>query len=166
MNKTIEDYLGKVKGFPLLCAVGDSQYKSILDELRQFGCKELRLSDYCMSSDKFPDLDRLIDDIRTGDIDYRSNKYVVLGIGEYLALKGKDEADKTLARIKDLTLGNARVIVLLRGITAQVIQMFERDPRIETQGRGLILDATQCNLSITNNVFLSCKGRGEGFKSL
>ena len=166
MNKTIEDYLGKVKGFPLLCAVGDSLYKSFLDELHQFGCKELRLSDYCMSSDKFPDFDRLIDDIRTGDIDYRSNKYVVLGIGEYLALKGKDEADKTLARLKDLTLGNARVIVLLRGITAQVMQLFERDPRIEAQGRGLILDAPQCNLSITNNVFLACKGRGEGFKGL
>ena len=83
------------------------------------------MSDFCRKDDKFPDIDELVDYFRTADVDYRDNKFVVVGLGEYLALRGADEASKELQRLKTTTLGNARVVLLLRGVTLQANAMWQ-----------------------------------------
>lgn len=53
-------------------------------------------------------------------MDYRQNKHVLIGLGEYLALRGSAFAEKILRRLDKTTLGTARVVLLLRCVTQQV----------------------------------------------
>lgn len=53
-------------------------------------------------------------------MDYRQNKHVLIGLGEYLALRGAEITEKVLRRLKNTTLGTARVIILLRCVTPQI----------------------------------------------
>lgn len=148
----IENYLKHLKGLPFFCAVGDDEYCSCLDELKQAGLTLIRVSDFCTKDDKFPDLDEMIDYFRTADVDYRDNKYVVVGLGEYLALRGTDEIISELNRLKATTLGNARVILLLRGVSMYVSDLATNDKRLTEQGRVHISTQPLTNLSATNVV--------------
>ena len=148
----IENYLKHLKGLPFFCAVGDDEYCSYLDELKQAGLTLIRVSDFCTKDDKFPDLDEMIDYFRTADVDYRDNKYVVVGLGEYLALRGTDEIISELNRLKATTLGNARVILLLRGVSMYVSDLATNDKRLTEQGRVHISTQPLTNLSATNVV--------------
>lgn len=144
-------YLESTKGLPFLYAVGDVAYTDILTELKQVGLKVIRVSDFCSKEDRFPDYDSLIEHFRTLDIDYKDNKFVVVGLGESLALKGTEEAKKILRRIKSVTLGNARVVVLLRGVAACLRDILAEDPRLMAKNLGYIdSDCATCVL-ITNN---------------
>ena len=115
----ISRYLECIKGLPFFFFIGDEDYLSVLEELKQIGLKVLKISDFCNKDDKFPDIDNLVYCLHTLDIDYTDNKFVVIGLGEYLALRGQDETRQVLKRLKNTTLGNAHVILLLRGILAQ-----------------------------------------------
>ena len=88
-------YLENTKGLPFLYAIGDIAYVDILTELKQVGLKVIRVSDFCSKEDRFPDYDSLIEHFRTLDIDYKDNRFVVVGLGESLALKGTEEASST-----------------------------------------------------------------------
>ena len=144
-------YLENTKGLPFLYAIGDIAYVDILTELKQVGLKVIRVSDFCSKEDRFPDYDSLIEHFRTLDIDYKDNRFVVVGLGESLALKGTEEAKKVLRRIKSVTLGNARVVVLLRGVTSCLKDIFAEDPRLLAKGLGYIEDDCSVNILITNN---------------
>lgn len=146
----IENYLKNPQGLPFFCSVGDNEYNLLLENLKQAGLKLVRISDFCSKDDKFPNLDELIDYFRTADVDYRDNKYVVVGLGEYLALRGTDEISNELSRLKTTTLGNARVVLLLRGISSYVIELADNDRKLTGQGRVYISTQALTNLSATN----------------
>lgn len=100
----VESYITTAKGLPFFYAVGDSDYNEILNELRQRGVEVDRVSDFCLKDDKYPDIDDIIDHFRTLDIDCHTNKHVLIGLGEYLALRGATYADKQLHRLKNTTV--------------------------------------------------------------
>lgn len=146
----IENYLKTPQGLPFFCSVGDDEYCLFLENLKQAGLKLIRVSDFCSKDDKFPDLDEMIDYFRTADVDYRDNKYVVVGLGEYLALRGADEITTELNRLKTTTLGNARVVLLLRGISSYVTELAANDKKLTGQGRVYISSQPLTNLAATN----------------
>ena len=148
----IENYLKTPQGLPFFCSVGDAEYCSFLEELKQAGLTVIRVSDFCTKDDKFPDLDELVDHFRTADVDYRDNKYVVVGLGEYLALRGTNEITNELNRLKVTTLGGARVILLLRGVGAYVNELAANDKKLTGQGRVYVSECTITNLGATNVV--------------
>ncbi len=131
----VEKYIASAQGTPFFYAVGDHDYVEILSELKQRGIVVDRVSDFCPKDDKYPDLDDVIDHFRTLDIDCNTNKHVLIGLGEYLALRGSAFAEQTLRRLKNTTLGNARVILLLRSVTSQVYSMVNDDSRLSAQKR-------------------------------
>ena len=162
----VSNYISDVKGHPFFYVVGDAEYKSVLEELKQSGLDTVRISDFCARDDKFPNIDELVDNFRTSDVDYHSNKSVVIGLGECLALRGSSETEKVLNRLKNTTLGNARVVLLLRCVSAQAIEMIQADKRMEAQQRAYISDDTVSQISIVNSRYDNGASTGKGMKSL
>lgn len=146
----VQKYLSTSKGLPFFYITGDDDYNSILDSFKQESVSIVRMSDFCFKDDKFPSVDELVDYFRTSDIDYRNNKFVVIGLGEYLALRGADIAEKELLRLKDTTLGNARAILLLRGVSALAIEIVHSDNKMLAQRRAYISPNTFSDISVTN----------------
>ena len=148
--KEILNYISTAKGLPFFFVVGDGSYNSALSDIKQAGLSVVRMSDFCPKDDKFPSLDDLIDFFRTSDVDYRDNKFVVIGLGEYLAIRGSDYANRELRRLKNTTLGNARVILLLRGVRAQIERILSEDQRIVEQQRAFVSDDYFTDITLTN----------------
>lgn len=158
-------YLESAKGLPFFYAVGDIAYVDILNELKQIGLKVIRVSDFCTKDDRFPDYDSLIENFRTLDINYKDNRFVVIGLGESLALKGADDAKKVLRHIKSVTLGNARVVILLRGIAPCLKEIFAEDPRLLAKNLGFVDNDCSTNIFVTNNKVIKNKNC-EGIKGV
>lgn len=150
LSREVKNYISTAKGLPFFYVVGDENYRSALNELMLAGLSIVRMSDFCPKEDKYPSVDELIDFFRTSDIDYRNNKYVVVGLGEYLAIRGSIIADKELRRLKNTTLGNARVILLLRGVGLQFNRIMSDDNRMMEQQRAVVSGSLVTNISITN----------------
>ena len=146
----VESYIATAKGLPFFYAVGDSDYNEILNDLKQHGIQVDRVSDFCPKDDKYPDIDEIIDHFRTLDVDCHSNKHVLIGLGEYLALRGAAFADKQLRRLKNTTLGTARVILLLRCVTQQVYSLVAEDERLNAQKRVFICANAISDISVTS----------------
>ena len=146
----LNNYLSSVKGLPFFYVVGDAEYKSVLEELMSSGFKVMKLSEFCSSNDKFPNIDCLVDKLREIDMDYRDSKVVVIGLGEFLAIKGGIFSFEVLSRLKNTTIGNAKVVLLLRGISAQAIDLIKEDHRMCEQQRAHISSNCSSNLSFTN----------------
>ena len=146
----VESYIATAKGLPFFYAVGDSDYKEILNDFKQHGIQVDRVSDFCPKEDKYPDIDEIIDHFRTLDVDCHSNKHVLIGLGEYLALRGATFADKQLRRLKNTTLGTARVILLLRCVTQQVSSLVAEDERLNAQKRVFIGANAISDISVTS----------------
>lgn len=148
--REVQNYISTAKGLPFFYAVGDEDYCSVLEELKQADLSIVRMSDFCFKDDKFPSVDELVDYFRTSDVDYRDNKFVVVGLGEYLALRGPAVADKELRRLKNTTLGNARAILLLRGVPTQTTKIIREDNKMVDQQRAYISASPLTNISIVN----------------
>lgn len=148
--KEVQNYIATAKGLPFFYVVGDEDYATVLDELRQANVSIVRMSNFCFKDDKFPSVDELVDYFRTSDVDYRNNKFVVVGLGEYLALRGTAIVDKELRRLKNTTLGNARAILLLRGVSTQASQIIRDDNKMMEQQRAYISASPLTNISIIN----------------
>ncbi len=146
----VQNYISTAKGLPFLYIVGDENYNNALNELKQAGLSVVRVSDFCNKDDKFPSVDDLIYHFQTLDVDYRDNKFVVVGLGEYLALRGATFAEKEFRRIKNTTLGNARVIILTRGIDQIALKIIGEDKRINEQQRTFVDNDTLTSISIIN----------------
>lgn len=148
--REMQNYISTAKGLPFFYVVGDEDYCSVLEELKQANISIVRMSDFCFKDDKFPSVDELVDYFRASDVDYRDNKFVVVGLGEYLALRGAAIADKELRRLKNTTLGNARAILLLRGVPTQATKIIRDDNKMADQQRAYISGNPLTNISITN----------------
>lgn len=103
--REVQNYISTAKGLPFFYVIGDEDYCSVLEELKHADISVVRMSEFCLKDDKFPSVDELVDYFRTSDVDYRDNKFVVIGLGEYLALRGSAVADKELRRLKIPLLG-------------------------------------------------------------
>ena len=150
LEKAVDNYLATAKGLPFFYVTGDDDYLSVLEELKQAGLDVIRVSDFCHADDKFPSIDDVIDSFRTADVDYKSNKYVLLGLGEYLALRGEAEAQKVLRRLRDTTLGTARVVILLRYVNQSMAAIADEDIRLRSQQRVCFHSAGDVGVSIIN----------------
>lgn len=146
----VDSYLATAKGLPFFYAVGDSDYNEILNDLRQRGVEVDRVSDFCPKEDKYPDIDDIIDHFRTLDIDCHTNRHALIGLGEFLALRGAAYADKQLRRLKNTTLGTARVILLLRCVTPQITSLIAEDARLNAQKRVFVAEDALSNISVTS----------------
>lgn len=162
----VESYIATAKGLPFFYAVGDSDYNEILSELRQRGVEVDRVSDFCPKDDKYPNIDDIIDHFRTLDIDCQTNKHVLVGLGEYLALRGSAFADKQLRRLKNTTLGTARVILLLRGVSQQVYSLISEDDRLRAQKRVFICPDPLSSLTVTSVKYSMDANVAQGIKGL
>ena len=130
LNKQIEKYLSSASGLPFFYSVSESEYSGTISQLNQAGVESIYISDFCKNDDKNPSISDIIDFFRTADVDYKTNKYVLLGLGDYLALHGNDEAISTLREFKNKTLGNARVILLLKYVDSQIKELISEDIRL------------------------------------
>lgn len=145
----VYNYIATAKGLPFFYVVGDDKYSATLDELSQLGLIIDRASDFCPKEDKLPNVDDIIDHFRTLDVDYKQNKHVLVGLGEFLALRGASVAEKELHRLKNATLGSARVVVLLRCVTTQVFDLANEDRRLAQQGRVYVDDNPLSSIGLT-----------------
>lgn len=164
--EAVKSYLANAKGVPFFYAVGDENYNQILSELKQNSVIVDRISDFCPKDDKFPDIDDVIDYFRTLDADYRQNKHVLIGLGEYLALRGSAFAEKILRRLDKTTLGTARVVLLLRCVTQQVNALQMDDNRIVEQNRLYIEENAVSSVTVTCTSYFSQKDVAIGVKKL
>lgn len=145
-----QNYILTAKGLPFFYVIGDKEYKSALENFKQESVSIVRMSDFCYKDDKFPSVDDLVDYFRTSDVNYRNNKFVVIGLGEYLALRGAAVAEKELLRLKNTTLGNARAILLLRGVSSLAVKIIQSDNKMLAQKRAYISSNTFSDISVTN----------------
>ena len=164
--EAVKSYLANAKGVPFFYAVGDENYNQILSELKQNSVIVDRISDFCPKDDKFPDIDDVIDYFRTLDKDYRQYKHVLIGLGEYLALRGSAFAEKILRRLDKTTLGTARVVLLLRCVTQQVNALQMDDNRIVEQNRLYIEENAVSSVTVTCTSYFSQKDVAIGVKKL
>lgn len=145
--QAVRNYLSSNVRAPYFLVVGDEQYRSIKDRLSELGLVFVKVSDYCGGDDKLPNIDGLIERLKAADVNKSDNKLVVIGLGEYLALRGNKEAASVLSQLKDLNIEGAKVVLLLRGIAMQ-INSLQADPRFDSR-RLSMLDRTNCDLSFT-----------------
>jgi len=136
---------------PFFLVVGDDNYERIKTLLLGTGLKPFKISDLCRNDDKRPNLDSLISNIDFADIDgqSRDKKIVILGLGEYLALCGEESTFNRLSKIKDMKVGNARIVILLRGVTNIVRRLQIADPTRFDGRRVMFTDNTSSALNVT-----------------
>lgn len=148
--EAVNNYLSSSVHLPYFLVVGDGEHNSIKDKLSELGLTFVKVSDYCGGDDKLPDIDGLLECLKTADVNAGDNKLVVIGLGEYLALRGNSEATSILSQLKDLNIGNAKIVLLLRGVAPQIIGL-QVDPRFDNR-RFCKLDNADCDLSFTLTV--------------
>ena len=66
--REVQNYISTAKGLPFFYVVGDEDYSSVLEELKQVDISIVRMSDFCFKDDKFPSVDELVDYFRTSDV--------------------------------------------------------------------------------------------------
>ena len=145
----VKSYLANTNvNAPFFLVVGDGNYANVEEYLLEIGLKPVTVSSCCSAPDKPPNIDKLFRDIDFADIDGGSSdkRIVVLGLGEYLALKGETEAFKWLSKAKDHKVGNARVVLLLRGVSA-IVRKLQSDLRFDDRYVLFTAD-TDCDIRI------------------
>lgn len=143
----IMSYLASSVNTPFFYFVGDSTYQDVKEKLTELGFSIVRISDHCRNDDRLPDIDGLINQLTSTNGYAHGKKMAVIGLGEYLALRGNNEAASVLSQLKDLSIGTAKAVLLLRGINAQV-KGLETDLRFDKR-RYSISDKSDCDVSIT-----------------
>ena len=149
-NETYK-YISRKIHRPFFYVVGDQEYKSVLNELASSGFEIIRTSDFCLRDDKFPDIDGLINSLMNTSKTCR----VVIGLGEFLALKGDMYISNILHRVNELS---SHVIFLLRCCTEHVNAMISSDLRIKEQGRYFISSNTFSELVVINSTNFTPRG--------
>jgi len=147
MLDSVNGYLTSTVKTPYFLFIGDGQYLAAIDDLQACGLAFVPMSSFCRDDDKLPDVDGLLSHIEAADVNVDGKKFVVTGLGEFLALRGTDEATRTLSRLKDLNVGGAKVILLIRGLSS-LIAGLEADPRFDSR-RHCVVGRAECDLSFT-----------------
>lgn len=144
---SVKKYLTSFVKTPYFLFINDGQYATTMDELSVLGFDFVPMSGFCNNDDKIPDIDGLLTYINAADVNAKGKKFVVTGLGEFLALRGSDEATRTLSRLKDHNFGGAKVVLLLRGL-ASLVAGLQTDPRFDSR-RFSVVDKAECDLSFT-----------------
>jgi hypothetical protein len=139
---SVKKYLTSSVKTPYFLFISDEQYATAMDELSVLGLDFVPMSGFCNNDDKMPDIDGLLTYINAN-----GKKFVVTGLGEFLALRGSDEATRILSRLKDHNVGGAKVVLLLRGL-ASLIAGLQTDPRFDSR-RFSVVDKAECDVSFT-----------------
>ena len=143
----VKRYLTSSVKTPYFLFISDDQYKGVTGELSMLGLDLVQVSDFCGGDDKLPDIDGLLTYIEEADVNAKSKKFVVRGLGEYLALRGPNETSRTLSWLKDFNIGGAKVVLLLRGLASQIAGL-QADPRFDER-RFSVIDKAGSDVSIT-----------------
>lgn len=133
--KDIEDYFNSGINKTFYMVVGDAEYKDLVESLKSRGISIVRVSEYCKNEDKIPDLDALKEKLETADVSFLNKNIVVLGLGEYLALRGNSKTKEVLSDLATCRIGGARVVLLLRCVDRQMGELAAKDKRLEESGR-------------------------------
>lgn len=144
---SVKKYLTSTDKTPYFLFISDGQYATAMDELSVLGFDFVPLSGFCNNDDRMPDIDGLLTYIEVANVKSNGKKLVVTGLGEFLALRGSDEATRTMSRLKDHNVGDVKVVFLLRGL-ASLIAGLQTDPRFDSR-RFSIIDKAECGLSFT-----------------
>ena len=144
---SVKKYLTSTVKTPYFMFISDGQYLTAIDELKVCGLDFVLMSNFCRGDDKIPDIDGLLSHIEAADVNANGKKFVVTGLGEFLALRGSDEAMRALSRLKDFNVGGAKVVLLLRGL-GSLITGLQTDPRFDDR-RHSVIDKAECDLSFT-----------------
>ena len=96
---SVKNYLASPVKTPYFLFISDGRYLAAIDELKVCGLDFVPMSDFCSGDDKIPDIDGLFNYIEAADVNAKSKKIVVTGIGEFLGLRGSDEATTALSRL-------------------------------------------------------------------
>ncbi len=144
---SIKKYLTSSVKTPYFLFVSDGQYVTVMGELSALGLESKQMSGFCNSDDKMPDIDGLLTYFQAADVSAKGKKFVVSGLGEFLALRGIDEATRTMSWLKDLNVGDVKVVLLLRGLGSLIAGM-QTDPRFDRR-RFSVVDKAECDLSFT-----------------
>jgi hypothetical protein len=147
----VKNYLSKTSvNAPFFLAVGDSNYIETKNALTELGVKTVHLSDYCASADKPPNLDRLFGSFDFADIDGSSKdkRIVVVGLGEYLSIQGEAFAYSHLNTVKDKKIGNARVVLLLRGVSSAIQRIRKEEAKRDVHRYIYISDNTASDINV------------------
>jgi hypothetical protein len=144
---SVKKYLTSPVKTPYFLFISDGQYAPTITELSLLGLDFAPMSIFCNNDDRMPDIDGLITEIKEADVNANGKQIVVTGLGEFLALRGRDVAICTLSRLKDLNIGNVKVVLLLRGL-ASLIDGMKSDPRFDSR-RFSVVDKAECDLSFT-----------------
>lgn len=165
MIAKIKKYFGSTSQYTLMVVVPLEEYKEILSFFSNKG--KIKVSDYCVGLDKEPDTDKLLDDVKR-----KSGKYLLVGLGDYLASKS-DIAKKTLQSYKDLILqSNSRVAILLSSHMYSVVkEIHDADPRVRAR---IVLPKSIPKITTINNnalvygikAYLDACERGENVGSV
>ena len=147
----IEEYLSGNVNSPFFLIVGDKDYSKVRAELSEKGIQFIKLSNFCKDDepDKRPNLDELYSMIATIDVDAREDRFAVLGLGEYLALCGEQKALSVLKGLSEIKIGNAKIILLLRGVSEVVQKIQKADPNRFDSRRVYFMDDVSTELKIT-----------------
>ncbi len=124
----VNDYLSSTVKKPFFVFTGDNCYDGIKSNIIAMGLRLENLSSFCKDDDKLPDIDALIGEFETLDVDARNKKILIVGIGEYLATIGEEYAKKILNRLKDFSIGSSKIVILLRGVE-KLLKELASDPR-------------------------------------
>ncbi len=149
---------------PFFLFVSDREYRNVINELTVMDVSFIRMSDFCSGDDKFPSIDSLFTQINIARRDIKRKKVIIIGLGEYLAIRGQHVAWSELLRFKDLNVSHAKVVLLLRGLATQ-IEKLNSDPRFD-ELRYCVIDSADCNLSITYTTTPIGLSEIIGFKSI
>ena len=133
---------------PFYLVVGDEDYQEAVGALSNRATSVLRVSNYCRTPERKPNLGRLKDDLQTVDVSCEHNRVLVLGLGEYLALEGEDYAKSYLQSLKDFNLGAGKAVLLVRGVAEQVKSIVKGDKRLKESGRIAISADTYTAISL------------------
>jgi hypothetical protein len=144
---SVKKYLTSSVKTPYFLFISDGQYATAMEELSVLGLDFIPMSSFCNNEDRMPDIDGLLTYIKAADVKSNGKKFVVTGLGEFLALLGNNKATRTLSRLKDHNVGCTKVVLLLRGL-ASLIAGLQTDPRFDRR-RFIVIDKAECNLSFT-----------------
>lgn len=161
--EAVERYLTSSVKTPYFLMVSDEQYASVVNEMSILGFNLVRVSKFC-KYDKFPDIDELFEDIKTADANEKDKKTFILGLGEYLAFRGSIEAVNVISYLKDMHVGGAKVVFVLRGLAIQIAEL-QVDPRFDNR-RFSVIGKGGCTLSFTLVSTAVGLQAEQGFKSM
>ncbi len=144
MLTEIKKYYSSKIHKPFFAVVGNNEYKNLKTNLEELGVNFIGLSEYC-SQDKHPDLDKLREKLAGAG----TNKVVVLGLGEYLLLRGDSDAKNILKEFKNYNLRSAQAVFLLRGMQEFINNIALEDPRFNKQRYGISPNANNAEFNIS-----------------